>query len=43
MSFGMLAILALLVFCLMAVRLAAGQSYPLHDRRMDFAKPLIGG
>jgi hypothetical protein len=39
----MLAILALLIFCLMAVRLAAGPGYPPHARRMDFAKPLIGG
>jgi len=32
-----------IVSCLMALRLAASASYPLHDRLINFAKLLIGG
>jgi uncharacterized protein len=32
-----------IVSCLMALRLATSASYPLHDRLINFAKPLFGG
>ena len=35
--------LIVIISCLMALRLAASPSYPLHDRLINLAKPLIGG